>query len=70
MTDLYIKIQVLEWFGPEAKAALPQLIGLVMTNTLPSLRLHAVDAIRRIDPATYQKLQLPGSLGLPENPED
>ena len=70
LTDLYIKIQVLEWFGPEAKAALPQLIGLVMTNTLPSLRLHAADAIRRIDPATYQKLQLPGSLGLPENPED
>jgi len=70
LADLYINIMLLDWFGPDAKAALPQLIGIVMTNRLPSFRLQAADAIRRIDPATYEKLQLPGSLGLPENPED
>ena len=70
LSDLYVKIMMLDWLGPAAKAALPQLIGIVMTNRLSSFRLQAADAIRRIDPATYEKLRLPGSLGLPENPED
>ena len=70
LSDLYVRIMMLDWFGPAAKAALPQLIGIVLTNRLPSFRLQAADAIRRIDPATYEKLRLPGSLGLPENPED
>ena len=64
------KIRLLGWVGPEAKSALPQLIGIVTTNSLPSLRLRAADAIRRIDPATYEKLRLPGPLALPDNLED
>jgi len=64
------KIRLLEWVGPEAKDALPQLTEIVTTNSLPSLRLLAADAIRRIDPATYERLRLPGPLALPDNLED
>ena len=64
------KIRLLGWVGPEAKSALPQLIGIVTTNSLPSLRLRVADAIRRIDPATYENLRLPGPLALPDNLED
>ena len=59
-------IKLLGWLGPEAKAALPELIGIVTTNSLTPLRLRAADAIRRIDPQTYHKLRLPGPLALPD----
>jgi len=71
ITDFFLdKIKLLGWFGPEAKAALPELIGVVTTNSLPGLRLRAADAIRRIDPATYNRLHLPGLLAWPENLHD
>jgi HEAT repeat protein len=67
LTDLYLdKIKLAGWLGPEAKAALPELIGVVTTNRLAPLRLRAAGAIRRIDPATYHKLNLPGPLALPD----
>ena len=71
LTNLFLdRIKLLGWFGPEAKVALPELIGIVSTNSLLPLRVRAADAIRRIDPATYERLQLPGALALPEMPGD
>ncbi len=64
------RMRLLGWVGPKARGALPQLIGIATTNYLPSSRLRAANAIRRIDPATYEKLRLPGPLALPENPDD
>jgi HEAT repeat protein len=70
-TDFYVdKIRMLGWFGPEASAALPELIGIVTTNNLGPLRIRAAEAIRRIDPATFRKFHLPGPLALPENPAE
>lgn len=71
MTDFYVdKLRMLAWFGPEARSALPELIGIVTTNTLAPLRVRAAEAIRRIDPPTYRRLHLPGPLALPENLQD
>ena len=71
VTDLFLdKMKLLGWLGPEAEAVLPDLIGVVVSNSLPGLRLRAADAIRRIDPAIYEQLQLPGPLALPDNPHE
>jgi len=71
ITDLFLdKMKLLGWLGPEAEAVLPDLIGVVVSNSLPGLRLRAADAIRRIDPAIYEQLQLPGPLALPDNPHE
>src|SRR5439155_2653456 len=49
LTNLFLdRIKLLGWFGPEAKVALPELIGIVSTNSLLPLRVRAADAIRRI----------------------
>jgi HEAT repeat protein len=48
-------IQALEWFGPEAKPAVPRLIEFVKTNQL-GLRVNAHRILLKVDPEAAGKL--------------
>lgn len=58
-------IELLGELGPAARPALPRLIPLVEPNNWSGLRRAAAIAIRKIDSAQADKLNLPGVLAIP-----